>query len=49
MNEVCGKTMLVELSGNVNTTLRERINKSIVGKRVKAKVNFGLGHPLKKK
>ena len=47
-NEVCDKTMLGELSGIVNQTLRERIDKSIVGKLIKAKVNFGLGHPIKK-
>ena len=40
--------MLGELSGIVNLTLRERIDKSIVGKLIKAKVNFGLGHPVKK-
>ena len=40
--------MLVELSGIVNPTLRERIDKSIVGKLIKAKANFGLGHPIKK-
>ena len=39
--------MLGELSGIVNSTLRERIDKSIVGKLIKAKVNFGLGHPIK--
>ena len=39
--------MLGELSGIVNPTLRERIDKSIVGKLTKAKVNFGLGHPIK--
>ena len=48
MNEVCDKTMLGEMSGTVNPTLRERIDKSIVGKPIKAKVNFGLGHPIKK-
>ena len=48
-NEVCDKTMLGELSGIVNPTLRERIDKSIVGKLIKAKVNFGLGHPIEKK
>ena len=32
----------------MNPTLRERIDKSIVGKLNKAKVNFGLGHPIKK-
>ena len=40
-NEVCDKTKLGELSGIVNPTLRERIDKSIVGKLIKAKVNFG--------
>ena len=39
--EVCDKTMLVELSGIANPTLRERIDKSIVGKLIKAKFNFG--------
>ena len=48
-NEVCHKTMLGELSGIVNPTLRERIDKSIVGKLIRAKVNFGLGAPIKKK
>ena len=47
-NEGCDKTMLGELSGIVNPTLRERIDKSIVGKLIKAIVNFGLGHPIKK-
>ena len=47
-NEVCDKTMLGELSGIVNPTLRERIDKSIVGKLIKAKVNIWLGHPIKK-
>ena len=42
--------MLGELSGIVNPPLRERIDKSIFGKLIKAKVNFnGLGHPIKKK
>ena len=45
---VCDKTMLGELSGIVNPTLREKIDKSIVGQLIKAKVNFGLGHPIKK-
>ena len=40
--------MLGELSAIVNTTLRERIDKSVVGKLIKAKVNFGLGLPIKK-
>ena len=48
-NEVCDKTMLGELSRILNPTLRERIDKSIVGKLIKAKANFGLGLPIKKK
>ena len=40
--------MLCELNGIVNPTLRERINKSIVGELMKVKINFGLGHPVKK-
>ena len=48
-NEVCGKSMLGELIGIVNQTLRERIDKSIVGKLIKANVNFGLGAPIKGK
>ena len=47
MNEVCDKTMLGELGGIVNQTLRERIDKSIVGKLIKAKVNFGLRASVK--
>ena len=47
-NEVCDKTMLGDLIGIVSQTLRERISKSIVGKLIKAKVNFELGHPIKK-
>ena len=45
-NKVCDKTMLGELNGIVNPTLRETIHKSIVGKLVNAKVNFGLGQPI---
>ena len=41
--------MLGELSGIVNPTLRERIDKSIVGKLISAKVNFGLGASIKGK
>ena len=48
-NEICDKTMLGELSGIVNPTLRERIDNSIVGKLIRAKVNFGLGAPIKAK
>ena len=48
-NEVCDKTMLDELNGIVSPTLRERIDKSRVGKLINAKVNFGLGTPMKAK
>ena len=48
-NEVCYKEMLGELNEIVNPILREIIDKSIVGKLIKAKVNFGLGSPIKKK
>ena len=37
-----------ELRGIVNPTFRERLDKAIVGKLINAKVNFGLGHPIKK-
>ena len=47
-NEVCDKTMLGELNGIVNPSLRERIDKSIVEKLINAKVNFELGAPIKK-
>ena len=47
-NEVCEKTMLGGLNGIVNPILKERIDKSIVGKLINAKVNFGLGHPVTK-
>ena len=40
--------MLGELNGTVNPSLRERIDKSIVGQLIKAKVNFALGNPIKK-
>ena len=48
-NEVCDKTILDELNGIVNPTLRERIDKSIVGKLINAKVNYRLGAPIKAK
>ena len=48
-NDVCDKTMLNELDGIMNQILRERIDKSIPGKLIKANVNFGLGHPVQKK
>ena len=47
-NEVYDKTMLGELNGIVNPTLRENIDKSIVGKLINAKAKFELGHPVKK-
>ena len=47
-SEVCDKTMLGEWNGIVNPTLRERIDKSITGKLINAKCNFGLDHPVKK-
>ena len=40
-NEVCDKTMLGKLSGIVNLTLRERIDKSIVGNSPKLKLILG--------
>ena len=40
--------MLGELNEIVNPTSRERIDKSIVGKLIKAKVNIGLGLSIKK-
>ena len=46
-NEVCNKTMLNELIGIVNQTLRKRIDKAIVGKLINTKVNFVLCAPLK--
>ena len=46
-NEVCDKTMLNELNGIVNPASRGRIDKSIVGKLINAKVNLGLGAPIK--
>ena len=48
-NHVCDKTMLNKLNEIVNPTLRERIDKSKVGKLINAKVNFGLGAPIKAK
>ena len=59
-NEVCDKTNFdktncdktnnfIELNEIVNLTWRERIDKSIVGKLINAKVNFALGAPIKLK
>ena len=45
--EVCDKIMLGESMEIVNPTLREKINKSIVQQLIKAKGNFGIGHPIK--
>ena len=44
-NEVYDKTMLNKFNEIVNPTLRERIDKLIVGKLINAKVNFGLVIP----
>ena len=41
--------MLEELNGIVNPTLRERIDKSIVGKLIDAKFNCEFGAPIKAK
>ena len=49
INEVCDKTLIDALSGIVNRTLMERIDKAIVGQLINAKVNFGLGAPIKAK
>ena len=48
-NDVCDKTMPGEFNGIVNPTLRERVDKAIVGKIINAKVNLGLGAPIKTK
>ena len=41
--------MIGELNGIVNPTLMEKNGKSIVEKLINAKVNFGLGAPIKAK
>ena len=46
---VCDKTMLNELNKIVNPTLKERIDKTMVGKLINAKVNFEFGAPIKAK
>ena len=48
-NQVCDKTMLNKLNEIVNPTLRERIDKSIVGKVINAKVYFELDASIKAK
>ena len=40
-NEVCDKTMLGELNGIVNPTVREKIDKSVVENLINAKLNLG--------
>ena len=47
-NEVCDKTMLGDLNGIVNPTLRERIDKSIVGISSKLTIISGWAILLKK-
>ena len=48
-NQIYDKTIFSELKEIVNPTLRERIDKSIVGKLINAKFNFGLGARIKAK
>ena len=48
-DQVCDKTMLGELNGIVNPTLRERIHRAILRKLINAEVNFGLIAPIKAK
>ena len=48
-NEFCDKTTLDELNGIMKPTLREKIDNSIFGKLINAKVKYGLGHPVKNK
>ena len=45
-NEICDKTILDDLSVIANPTLRERIDKAIVGKLINAKDKIGLGHSV---
>ena len=42
-NAVCDKDMLEELEGICNSSLRERLDKSIVSKLIETKVKFGMG------
>ena len=46
-NKACDKIMRGEFNGILNPTLKEKIDKSIVGKLINTKVNFGLGAPIK--
>ena len=48
-NEIYDKTILNELNEIMNPALRKRIDKSIVGKLINAKVNVGLCAPIKAK
>ena len=42
-NSVCDKIMIKELEGIYNTTLRDRLDKSIVSKLIGTNVKFGMG------
>ena len=42
-NEVCDRDMLRELGQITNRTLRERMERGLVGNMIKAKANFGVG------
>jgi len=42
-NEVCDREMLRELAQITNPTLRERMERGLVGSMIKAKANLGLG------
>ena len=48
-NDVCDKTMISEWEWNCEPNNKGRIDKLIVEKLINAKVNFGLGAPIKKK
>ena len=43
-NSVCDKSMISELKGIVNPSLREKLDKSIVERIINAKANFGMGY-----
>ena len=42
-NNLCDKTMLKELDGIYNPTLREKLDKTIIKKLLGLKMNFGMG------
>ena len=48
-NEVCDREMLRELAQITNPSLRERMERGLVGNMIKAKANLGLGLKKKKK